>query len=294
MTPCLPQTALQVRRPARAAATPQQPQLAGSGAAAARHGVGGSHRAAPGQRRRRRGQRQRARLGAPVGAAAAGGGWGGHGHEGGGAQGDGYDGQERPQVRRRRCRCRSPQRSQACFRPPCRCRLHPAKSWTPPLPLLLFRTSPPSLLLIVAARPPLPSPLLQLELRGHALLRPRSAVGERWVQDLLPAAVLAYCTAPVPPRCACCARRSRHCHAAPLLPAVPFSEMLSAEVLPPVRGMWRLPGTKLHRLVVWTFRRMAHSPAAWQPRQVRPARPAACGGRRLGKGGRWGCRPGAA
>lgn len=52
------------------------------------------------------------------------------------------------------------------------------------------------------------------------------------------------------------------------LPAVPFTEMLSAEVLPPLAGMWRLPGTRLHRLVVWTFRRMAHSPAAWQPRQV--------------------------
>lgn len=44
--------------------------------------------------------------------------------------------------------------------------------------------------------------------------------------------------------------------------------MLSAELLPPVKGMWRLPATRLHRLVVWTFRRMAHSPAAWQPRQL--------------------------
>lgn len=61
------------------------------------------------------------------------------------------------------------------------------------------------------------------------------------------------------------------CHPAPALPAlpaVPFAEMLSAEVLPPLTGMWRLPGTRLHRLVVWTFQRMGHSPAAWQPRQV--------------------------
>lgn len=53
------------------------------------------------------------------------------------------------------------------------------------------------------------------------------------------------------------------------LPAVPFSEMLAAEVLPPSRGVWGLPGTRLHRLVVWTFRRMSHNPAAWVPRQVR-------------------------
>lgn len=50
---------------------------------------------------------------------------------------------------------------------------------------------------------------------------------------------------------------------------VPFSEVLSAELLPPTTGMWRLPGTRLHRLVVWTFRRGAANPAAWFPRQVR-------------------------
>lgn len=44
--------------------------------------------------------------------------------------------------------------------------------------------------------------------------------------------------------------------------------MLSAERLPPVTGMWRLPGTRLHRLVVWTFRRGSANPAAWFPRQV--------------------------
>lgn len=45
--------------------------------------------------------------------------------------------------------------------------------------------------------------------------------------------------------------------------------MLAAEVLEPVRGAWRLPGTRLHRLVVWTFRRGGSNPAAWFPRQVR-------------------------
>lgn len=52
------------------------------------------------------------------------------------------------------------------------------------------------------------------------------------------------------------------------MPAVPFSEVLSAELLPPATGMWRLPGTRLHRLVVWTFRRGGANPAAWFPRQV--------------------------
>lgn len=44
--------------------------------------------------------------------------------------------------------------------------------------------------------------------------------------------------------------------------------MLAAEVQEPVRGAWRLPGTKLHRLVVWTFQRGGSNPAAWFPRQV--------------------------
>ena len=57
----------------------------------------------------------------------------------------------------------------------------------------------------------------------------------------------------------------------PLPPAVPFSEMLSAELLPAVTGMWRLPGTRLHRMVIWTFRRSPQNPASWHPRQVRPA-----------------------
>lgn len=50
--------------------------------------------------------------------------------------------------------------------------------------------------------------------------------------------------------------------------AVPFSEMLGAERQDPVRGSWRLPGTKLHRLVIWTFQRGCSNPAAWFPRQV--------------------------
>lgn len=50
--------------------------------------------------------------------------------------------------------------------------------------------------------------------------------------------------------------------------SVPFSEMLSAEVLSPVTGMWRLPGTRLQRMVVWTFRRSTQNPAAWFPCQL--------------------------
>ncbi|KAL4433742.1 hypothetical protein ABPG75_000183 [Micractinium tetrahymenae] len=59
----------------------------------------------------------------------------------------------------------------------------------------------------------------------------------------------------------CCIPTSRAEH-------VPFSEVLSAELLPPATGMWRLPGTRLHRLVIWTFRRGASNPAAWFPRQL--------------------------
>ena len=52
------------------------------------------------------------------------------------------------------------------------------------------------------------------------------------------------------------------------LPAVPFSDILSAEALPPVSGMWGLPGTRLERLVVWTFRRSPRNPSYWFPRRV--------------------------
>ena len=45
--------------------------------------------------------------------------------------------------------------------------------------------------------------------------------------------------------------------------------MLSAELLPPVKGVWRQPSTLLHRLVVWTFRRSPNNAACWHPRQVR-------------------------
>lgn len=63
----------------------------------------------------------------------------------------------------------------------------------------------------------------------------------------------------------------------PTVHAVPFSEMLSAELLPPVAGVWRLPGTRLHRLVIWTFRRSAPNPAAWLPRKVGREDKQACG-----------------
>ena len=84
------------------------------------------------------------------------------------------------------------------------------------------------------------------------------------------------CTAQACPRVHCsCLSKSCRCHRptccplAPLArPAVPFTEMLSAEMLLPVCGVWRLPGTKLQRMAVWTFRRGTQNPAAWFPRQV--------------------------
>jgi hypothetical protein len=44
--------------------------------------------------------------------------------------------------------------------------------------------------------------------------------------------------------------------------------MLAAEVAAPLKGVWQLAGTKLHRLVVWTFRRSPQNAACWFPRQV--------------------------